>query len=76
MLRDRGTASGESRVRKRCGWDETAVGAAREEASIGGNVHYAVPADSICRTAVYVTRMYGGVGGGHREVSPYPEIAA
>ena len=29
--------------------------------------------DSICRTAVYVTRMHGGVGGGHREVSPYPE---
>jgi len=29
--------------------------------------------DSICRTAVYVTRSYGGVGGGSREASPYPE---
>jgi hypothetical protein len=24
---------------------------------------------------VYVTRTHGGVGGGHREVSPYPELA-
>ncbi len=23
-------------------------------------------------TDVYVTRTHGGVGGGHREVSPYP----
>ena len=26
----------------------------------------------ICRTAVYVTRSYGGLGGGGREVSPIP----
>jgi hypothetical protein len=25
------------------------------------------------RTAVYVTRMHGGVGGGDREVPPYPD---
>jgi hypothetical protein len=31
--------------------------------------------DPICRTAVYVTRSYGGVGGGSREVFPYPEWA-
>ncbi len=26
----------------------------------------------ICRTAVYEARLYGGVGGGSREASPYP----
>ncbi len=30
---------------------------------------------STSRTAVYVTRMHGGVGGGNREVSPYPDRA-
>ena len=30
-------------------------------------------ADSICRTAVYVTRMHGGVGGGGREALSYPD---
>jgi hypothetical protein len=34
-----------------------------------------VRADSICRTAGYVTRMSGGVGGGGREVFPYPDWA-
>ena len=29
--------------------------------------------DLICRTAVYVTRTHGGVGGGSREASPYPD---
>lgn len=29
--------------------------------------------DLICRTAVYVTRTQGGVGGGSREASPYPD---
>jgi hypothetical protein len=29
--------------------------------------------DSICRTAVYVTRMPGGVGGRGREVPSYPD---
>lgn len=33
-------------------------------------------ADSICRTAVYVTRSYGGVGEGSREVFPYPDWAS
>ena len=31
--------------------------------------------DLICRTAVYVIRTHGGVGGGHREVFPYPDWA-
>ena len=30
--------------------------------------------DSICRTAVYVTRTHGGVGGGGREAFPYPDL--
>ena len=30
-------------------------------------------ADSICRTAGYVTRMSGGVGGRGREVPSYPD---
>jgi len=29
--------------------------------------------DASIRTAVYVTRPYGGVGGGSREASPYPD---
>ena len=58
--------------------DETAVGATGEEASVvlhgaaGKLGHHAL--DSICRTAVYVTRTHGGVGGGGREVFPYPEL--
>jgi len=34
------------------------------------------PLDWFCRTAVYVTRSYGGVGGGGREVFPYPKWAS
>jgi len=34
------------------------------------------PLDRFCRTAVYVTRSYGGVGGGGREVFPYPKWAS
>jgi hypothetical protein len=57
--------------------DEAAVGASRDEASValhggtGGIGPHA--ADSLCRTAVYVTRTHGGVGGGDREVFPYPD---
>ncbi len=32
--------------------------------------------DLLYRTAVYVIRMYGGVGGGSREASPYPDSSA
>ena len=32
--------------------------------------------DLICRTAVYVIRTHGGVGGGHREVFPYTDWAS
>src|SRR5476649_2195769 len=32
--------------------------------------------ESLHRTAGYVIRLSGGVGGGYREVSPYPESAS
>ena len=63
LLRDDGIASGESMGRKPGGWDEAGVGAAREDAPVGVHGRYAVYIDPICRTAVYVTRSYGGVGG-------------
>jgi hypothetical protein len=72
LPRNEGTASGEPTRRKPGGWDETVVGAARNDAPVGVLRWYARHADLICRTAVYVTRTHGGVGGGHREVSPYP----
>jgi len=63
--------------------DEHGLGADRDEAPVCGprNLgllqHWATRlADSICRTAVYVTRPHGGVGGGSREASPYPDYAA
>ena len=73
MPRNGGTASGEPTGRKPGGWDEAAVGAAGGDAPVGAHGRYAMCIDSICRTAVYVTRMHGGVGGGSREASPYPE---
>jgi hypothetical protein len=76
LPRNRGTASGESMGRKSGGWDEAAVGAARNDAPVGARRQSALRLDSIYRTAVYVTRSYGGVGGGDREVFPYPEWAA
>jgi len=55
------------------------VGATGEEASVerrgGGDKLTAIPNDSICRTAVYVTRTHGGVGGGSGEASTYPDYA-
>ena len=53
--------------------DETEVGAVGKDAPVGVQGRYALHADLICRTAVYVTRSYGGVGGGSREASSYPE---
>ena len=73
MPRNDGTASGESAGRKPGGWDDAGVGAAGDDAPVGVQERYALPIDPICRTAVYVTRMHGGVGGGSREASPYPE---
>ena len=80
MPRNDATAPGESYGREPAGWGERVVGAARDDAPVdmrnsngsirpNGWVH----ADSICRTAVYVTRTHGGVGGRGREASSYPD---
>ena len=67
-----------SQGREPYGWDETAVGAAGEEASVEwygvGATLGAMPLDTLCRIAVYVIRMHGGVGGRDREVPSYPEL--
>lgn len=42
-------------------WGETAAGSVIEDASVEGK--HCAAFDLICRTAVYVTRLYGGVGG-------------
>ena len=75
MPKNDGTASGESVGRKLGGWDEAVVGAAGKDAPVGVHGRYAMHIDLICRTAVYVTRSYGGVGGGGREVFSYPDYA-
>ena len=64
LPRSDGIASGESMRHKPGGWDETDVDAAERHAPIGTHKRYAMRLDSICRAAVYVTRMPGGVGGG------------
>jgi len=68
-------ASGESAGRKPGGWDEIEVGEVRKDApvSVGQSLTQRTHSDLICRTAVYVTRTHGGVGGGSREASPYPD---
>jgi hypothetical protein len=73
-------ASGESCRRKPVGWDESAVGAARNGAPVitlrhkVSIRHYGLKHDNlICRTAVYVIRTHGGVGGRGREASSYPD---
>ena len=75
MARNSGSASGESSGRELWGWDEAAVGASREETPVEAQWLRWGPGalDPICRTAVYVTRSYGGVGGGGRKVFPYPK---
>ena len=81
MPRKTAIASGESRRREPAGWDESGIGAARSDAPV--DMRGAIEpidtmeskrADSICRTAVYVTRMHGGVGGRGREVPSYPDV--
>jgi hypothetical protein len=74
LPRNSGHASGEAVGRQSSVWDEIEVGAVREDAPVSAHIACcSVPADTICRTAVYVIRTHGGVGGGHREVFPYPE---
>ena len=80
MPRKTTTAFGESRGRMPTGWNESGIGAARNDAPVdlcAATVPFRhnsrMRIDSICRTAVYVTRSYGGVGGGSREAFPYPD---
>jgi hypothetical protein len=61
--------------RKLDGWDETEVGAVGKDAPVGVHGRGALHIELICRTAVYMTRSYGGVGGGSRKASPYPDWA-
>ena len=78
MPRNSGIAFGESIGRKPCGWNETVVGAVGDEAPVEwrGGMLSTMPNDLICRTAGYVTRTSGGVGGGGREAFPYPDWAS
>jgi len=76
-------ASGESRMRKSTAWDESRIGAARNDAPVDTCDAFVpirhngpMPTDLICRTAGYVTRTSGGVGGRGREASSYPDYAA
>jgi len=69
---------GESRKPAR--WDEGGIGAARNDAPVmrvqllsrSGTMDACV-LTAICRTAVYVTRSYGGVGRGSRKAFPHPD---
>ena len=72
MPRNDGTASGEPTGRKPGGWDEANVGAVGNDAPVGVQGRSALHIDLICRTAVYVTRSYGGVGGGAVRLLPIP----
>ena len=70
MPRKSTIAFGESRGRKPSGWNEGELGAARNDAPVDGCAttgpirhNGGMRIDLICRTAVYVTRSYGGVGG-------------
>ena len=73
MSKNNGMASGESVGHEPSDWGETGVGAAGGDAPVGLPRQFKAQADPICRTAVYVTRTHGGVGGGSREASPYPD---
>ena len=57
-------------------WNETGVGATGDEAPVerDDDMLFVMPNDLICRTAGYVTRTSGGLGGGSREASPYPDV--
>ncbi len=73
-------ASGEFRGRESAGWDESRIGATRDDAPVGARAAAmsfrpsgSMRIDLICRTAGYVTRTSGGVGGGSCEAFPYPD---
>lgn len=66
------------RIGKPLGWEETDVGATGDEAPVErrGGMLSIMPNDLFCRTAEYVTRTSGGVGGGGREAFTYPNWAS
>lgn len=64
LAKERWHCTGESTWRKPSGWDEADVGTVGNDAPVGVHGTSAMHINSICRTAVYVTRPYGGVGGG------------
>ena len=55
-------------------WKETGVGATGDEAPVerDDDMPSIMPNDLICRTAGYVTRTSGGVGGGAVGLLPIP----
>ena len=77
MPRNEGTASGEPRGASLVAGMKPTL--ALREMSLRLNCRWVVVRcrpmhfDLICRTAGYVTRTSGGVGGGGREAFPYPD---
>jgi hypothetical protein len=67
------TASDNLRKQAATQRDEHAAGSSWKPKSIYCLALCAMVGNSIHRTAEYVTRTSGGVGGGSREVSPYPD---
>ena len=66
-------ASGESRCQRYVAGMKRAVMMPKTKPRFPAVALCAPAGDLICRTAVYVTRMPGGVGGRGREVPSYPD---
>jgi hypothetical protein len=77
LLRNGDSASGEPRGESPMAGTKSRLarwqGRLRLNGVVGVLQTHAPSFDLICRTAVYVTRTHGGVGGGSREASPYPD---
>lgn len=72
LLRNDDIASGESIGCKLGGWDEADVGAVGNDAPVVAHGWHAVHSDSICRTAVCDTRLYGAWQGRAVRLLPIP----
>ena len=68
------TAPGESRSQELRAGVKRPVGRQEMTLRLPSGALCAPDGDSICRTAVYVTRTHGGVGGGGREAFSYPDV--
>jgi hypothetical protein len=80
LLRNGDMASGEPRGESLMAGTKSRLARRQGRLRLNGVVRV-VPApalslDLICRIAVYVTRTHGGVGGGSRKASPYPDQRA